>query len=116
MRATEFNMSPSACWPEFDRTTESFPRSSGHRLLRFLDDVHYFLWGTDQWRVINGERASRSAHAFRHEVLGLRVDHAIFFCNQEPRRLRSPSWLQSWLLKALYRNWPLHSCRQCNLF
>src|SRR5580704_5227785 len=43
------------------------------------------------------------------------VDHAVFFGNQEPGRLRLPGRLGNRLLDTLQCDWPLYRCRQCDL-
>jgi hypothetical protein len=62
----------------------------GHSSLCLQDDVNYSPWRAEQWRVIDWKRVLGCTHSFRHEVLGFGVDHAIFFGNQEPGRLRPP--------------------------
>src|SRR4029077_337255 len=69
--------------------TESLPPSRYTRgfLRCFQDDVHDFLRRTEQWCVINRERPRCCSHSLRHEMLGLGIDHAVFFRDQEPRML-----------------------------
>src|SRR5580704_18605477 len=43
------------------------------------------------------------------------VDHAVFFGNQEPGRLRLPGRFWNRLLDTLQCDWPLYRCRQCDL-
>src|ERR1700722_536615 len=53
-------------------------------------------------------------HTIGHEVLRLRVDHAILFGDQEPRWSCFPHRRRRRLLNALNRDWPLHgSCNAC---
>src|SRR5579863_4854298 len=53
-------------------------------------------------------------HTIGHEMLCLRIDHAILFGNQEPRRFCFPTRRWGRLLNALNRDWPLHgSCNAC---
>src|SRR5580658_5233237 len=59
-------------------------------------------------------RMNLCSHTIGHEMLRLRIDHAILFGNQEPRRLCFPRRRWGWFLNALNRDWPLHSsCNDC---
>src|SRR5271156_2803821 len=49
------------------------------------------------------------AHAFGHEMLRLRINHAVFFGYQIPRRLRLPQRLWGRVLNTLNGDGPLHS-------
>src|SRR6202167_5926501 len=53
-------------------------------------------------------------HAIGHEILRLRINHAILFGDKEPRWFRFPCWSRGRLLNALSRDRPLHgSCNVC---
>jgi len=90
--------------------------SRGHCLLCLKNNVHNFLWRTEQRCVIHGQRPCCSSHAVRHEVVCFGIDHAIFLGNQKPGRLGSPRRFLNRLLNTFERDWPLDSCRYCDLF
>src|SRR5580692_4971805 len=112
--ATEFTTSPYFRWVRASGFESRFGLR-GHRPLRFQDDVYDALRRRQQWGVIYGERPSRSVHPGRHEVLGLGIDHAVFFRNQVPGRLGPPRWFCDRFLNTLQRDRPLYRRRQCEL-
>jgi hypothetical protein len=58
--------------------------------------------------MVYAARADFRTHSLSHELLRLRIDHAVFFRDQKPGWLSFPSRRRRGLLNALERNWSLH--------
>lgn len=83
---------------------------------RFQDYVHHELWLRVHGAVVHIVRLNIRPHTIGHEMLRLRINHAILFGNQKPRRFRFPCWRRGRLLNALNRDRPLHNgCNVCLL-
>src|SRR5579875_1426169 len=80
-----------------------------------VDDVDHDLRPADQWSVIDVVRMTPRLHAFGHESLGGRVDHAVLLGDQVPGSMSSPSWPGYRLLNALDRYRPLHRRQHLDL-
>src|SRR6266576_2874518 len=67
---------------------------------RLQDHVNHEVRLRVHRSVVHALRPNAGTHAIGHETLGLWVNHAVFFCEQEPGGLRFPSRCRRWFFNT----------------